>query len=294
MGICTSVEQSEVAIVEQCGRYDRTAVAGFLFLNPCHCESIVGRVTLRIRQLDVRCETKTKDNVFVTIQTSVQFQAIPDAAHDAFYKLTNPMGQITAYVFDVVRASVPKITLDEVFVTKEEIANTIKEELSKIMEQFGFEIIQTLVTDIDPAVKVKAAMNEINAAERLKQASKERAEAQKIKVVKAAEADAESKYLAGVGIARQRMAIVQGLRDSVQQFTGNVEGTTPKDVMDLVLVTQYFDTLKDLGASTEDNTLFIPHSPGAVATVAAEIRDGLMSGMANVKAKHIKGKEKEG
>lgn len=277
MGTCFScVDQSTVAFIAQFGKFSRIAYPGF---NCVHCylgESVVGQLSLRVQQLDVRCETKTKDNVFVTMVVSVQYQVVKESLIDAFYKLTDSRSQITSYVFDVVRSTVPKINLDDVFVTKEEIALAIKTELSQSMSAFGYTIIQTLVTDIDPAAKVKSAMNDINAAQRLRVAAVERAEAEKVTVVKAAEADAEAKYLAGQGIARQRQAIVNGLRESIVAFQGEVEGVNSASVMDLMLVTQYFDTLKDIGASSKTNTVFMPHQPGGVADVASQVRNGFM------------------
>uniref|UniRef100_A0A2N9HTD4 Band 7 domain-containing protein n=1 Tax=Fagus sylvatica TaxID=28930 RepID=A0A2N9HTD4_FAGSY len=237
-----------------------------------------GHLSLRVQQLDVQCETKTKDNVFVTVVASIQYRAISDKAADAFYKLSNTKAQIQSYVFDVIRASVPKLELDSVFEQKNEIAKAVEEELEKAMSAYGFEIVQTLIVDIEPDVHVKRAMNEINAAARMRVAANERAEAEKILQIKRAEGDAESKYLSGLGIARQRQAIVDGLRDSVLAFSVNVPGTTSKDVMDTVLVTQYFDTMKEIGASSKSNSVFIPHGPGAVRDIATQIRDGLLQG----------------
>lgn len=272
MGCCITVPHQTVAIVEQCGAYKRMASPGLNFLN-CPCgEAERGVVSLRVQQLDVRCETKTLDNVFVIMVCSVQFQVMQDRIYDAFYRLTNPQQQIKAYVFDVVRAAVPKMKLDDVFEQKDEIATHVKEQLSKAMAEFGFEIIQTLVTDVDPNHHVKAAMNEINAAQRNKAAAHDRAEADKILKIKVAEGDCESKYLAGVGIARQRKAIIDGLRESICDFSHVMPGATSNDIMDLVLVTQYFDTIKDVGAHSTSSTLFLPHSPGAVKDVADEIR----------------------
>jgi len=276
MGCCVTIPQANVGMVERWGKYVRTAGSGFNCLN-CFCgEQVVGMVSLRIQQLEVPVETKTKDNVFITCTLSVQYQAILEKTYEAYYKLTDPQAQMKSYVFDVVRASIPKLNLDEVFEEKEEIAVTVKKTLEKSMGDFGFIIVQALVTDIDPASNVKKAMNEINAAQRIREAANDKAEAEKILVVKAAEADAESKYLAGVGIARQRKAIVDGLRDSVMHFAEGVEGTNPKEVLDLVLVTQYFDTLKDIGAQSKASTIFIPHAPGAVGDVSAQLRQGFM------------------
>ncbi|XP_027346170.1 hypersensitive-induced response protein 2-like isoform X1 [Abrus precatorius] len=275
---CLQVEQSTVAIKEVFGRYEDVLEPG------CHCvpwffgTQIAGYLSLRVQQLDVRCETKTKDNVFVTVVASVQYRALAEKAADAFYKLSNTREQIQAYVFDVIRASVPKMDLDSSFEQKNEIAKAVEEELEKAMSAYGYEIIQTLIVDVEPDVRVKRAMNEINAAARLRAAANEKAEAEKILQIKKAEGDAESKYLAGLGVARQRQAIVDGLRDSVLAFSENVPGTTSKDVMDMVLVTQYFDTLKEVGASSKSNSIFIPHGPGAVRDIASQFRDGLLQG----------------
>eukprot|EP00210_Caulerpa_lentillifera_P005786 g5532.t1 len=233
-------------------------------------------MNMRIRQLDVSVETKTQDNVFVHLVVSVQYQVIRDSIFDAFYKLTDSKQQIKSYVFDVVRSSVPKLNLDDVFISKEDIAGDIKQELTKSMGSFGFTIIQTLVTDIVPNEKVKNAMNEINAATRLRAAAVEKAEAQKITVVKNAEADAEAKYLAGQGIARQRQAIIAGLRDSVVAFHNSVPDIGNRDVMSMMMMTQYFDCLKDVGLHSKNGTIFLPHNPGAVGEIASQVRDGAL------------------
>jgi len=274
------VDQSTVAIKESWGKFDEVLEPG------CHCvpwflgKNLAGQMTLRVQQLDVRCETKTKDNVFVNVVASIQYRALSDKASDAFYKLSNTRSQIQAYVFDVIRAFVPKHNLDDTFEQKNEIAKAVEEELSKAMSTYGFEIVQTLIVDIEPDEHVKRAMNEINAAARLRMAATEKAEAEKILQIKRAEGEAEAKYLSGLGIARQRQAIVDGLRDSVLGFSVNVPGTTAKDVMDMVLVTQYFDTMKEIGASSKSSAVFIPHGPGAVRDVATQIRDGLLQGNA--------------
>jgi len=221
-----------------------------------------------------------KDNVFVTVVASIQYRALADKASNAFYKLSNTRAQIQAYVFDVIRACVPKLELDATFEQKNDVAKAVEEELEKAMSHYGFEIVQTLIVDIEPDEHVKRAMNEINAAARMRMAANEKAEAEKILQIKRAEGEAESKYLSGLGIARQRQAIVDGLRDSVLAFSVNVPGTTSKDVMDMVLVTQYFDTMKEIGASSKSNSVFIPHGPGAVRDIASQIRDGLLQGNA--------------
>lgn len=189
-------------------------------------------------------------------------------------QLTDPRGQITSYVFDVVRSYIPRIDLDDVFTTKEDIAQAVKDELGKAMSSYGYQILQTLVTDIEPASNVKAAMNDINAAHRQRVAALERAEAEKLQIVKAAEADAEAKHLAGQGIARQRQAIVNGLRESVNTFQEDVTEVNAREVLNLVLTTQYFDTLNSIGSSSRTNTVFVPHGPGAVSDVAQQIAAG--------------------
>ncbi|KAK7348564.1 hypothetical protein VNO80_23122 [Phaseolus coccineus] len=275
---CLQVEQSTVAIKEVFGKYDDVLEPGFHCVPWFFGTQIAGYLSLRVQQLDVHCETKTKDNVFVTVVASIQYRALAEKAVDAFYKLSNTREQIQAYVFDVIRACVPKMDLDSSFEQKKEIARAVEEELEKAMSAYGYEIVQTLIVDIEPDERVKTAMNEINAAARLRVAANEKAEAEKILQIKKAEGDAESKYLAGLGIARQRQAIVDGLRDSVLAFSENVPGTSSKDVMDMVLVTQYFDTLKEIGASSKSNSVFVPHGPGAVRDIASQCRDGLLQG----------------
>jgi len=261
-------------MITSCGKFVRKAPPGFQILNCLRLEMVNGQVSTRIQQLDVSCETKTKDNVFVNCLVSVQYMVIPGSEQLAFYKLTDPQRQITAYIFDVVRASVPKIELDDVFSAKEEIAQSVKEQLEKAMESFGFQIVGCLVTDITPDQKVRNAMNEINAAQRLRVATKDKAEADKILVVKAAEAESESKYLAGVGIARQRQAIINGLKDSVLSFSNEIQGTSPQEVMDMMMLTQYNDMLKDIGAHNRTNTVFIPQ--GSSQMDADGVRNGVM------------------
>lgn len=264
------------AVRERFGKYDDILEPG------CHCvpwvtgSKLAGLVSLRLQQLDVRCETKTKDNVFVNVVASVQYRVLANKAYDAFYKLSNPRTQIQAYVFDVIRGTVPKLELDDVFEQKNGIAKAVEEELEKAMSAYGYEIVQTLIVDIEPDEHVKRSMNEINAAARMRLATNEKAEAEKIIQIKRAEGEAESKYLSGLGIARQRQAIVDGLRESVIGFSVNVPGTTAKDVLDMVLITQYFDTMKEIGASSKSSAVFIPHGPGTVHDVATQIRDGLL------------------
>ena len=270
------VRQQTVAVIERFGRFKRVAYAGLNIKVPL-IDRIVARPSLRIQQLDVEIETKTKDNVFVRCIVSVQYCILPEKVADAVYRLQNPREQITAYVFDTVRARVPSIILDDVFQKKDDIAIAVKNELDIVMDDFGYNIIKTLVTDIDPDAKVKSSMNEINAAQRMREAAIQQAEAEKIRVVKAAEAEAESKALQGKGIADQRKAIIDGLKVSVENFSSSVDGTKAQDVMNLVLMTQYFDTLKDIGLSGKSNTILIPHSPGGMGDISEQMRNAIIT-----------------
>lgn len=271
-----TVKQQTAAIVERFGKFKKVSQAGLNFKIPL-IDRIAGRVSLRVQQLDVQVETKTKDNVFVLVVVSVQYFVLGTKVVDAFYRLQNPQEQITAFVFDTVRARVPNTNLDELFQTKDDIANAVKAELDQVMDDFGYGIVKALVTDIDPDAKVKASMNEINAAQRLRVAAVEQAEADKIRVVKAAEAEAESKALQGQGIANQRRAIIDGLRESVENFSSSVSGASAQDVMNLVMMTQYFDTIKDIGSTSQTNTILIPHSPGGMGDLADQIRTSMIT-----------------
>ena len=269
------VGQQTLAIVERFGKFVRIAEPGLNLKIP-FIERVAGRPNLRVQQLDVEVETKTEDDVFVHVVVSVQYFIIPEAVYQAFYRLEDAASQIRSFVFDVVRARVPNIEIDDVFRKKDDIADAVKNELALVMGDFGYGIVKALVTDIEPDANVKTAMNEINAALRMRQAAAEKGEADKILKVKAAEADADSKALAGRGIADQRKAIVDGLRESVDEFQRSIPGASPQDVMNLVLMTQYFDTLKDVGASSATNTILIPHSPGAMKDLGAQLRDAMI------------------
>ncbi|MCP3963073.1 MAG: SPFH domain-containing protein [bacterium] len=270
-----TVEQQSAAIVQKLGKFVRVAEAGPHLKMP-FVEVVAGKVNLRVQQLDVEVETKTRDNVFVKVLVAVQFHVLADKIYEAFYKLDDPTSQITSFVFDVVRARVPKIKLDDVFEKKDEIADAVKLELREVMDDFGYGIVKALVTDIDPDHKVKESMNEINAAQRLRVAATEKGEADKILKVKAAEAEAESKALSGKGIADQRRAIIDGLRESVDEFQKSVPGASAQDVMNVVLMTQYFDMLKELGATSQNNTILVPHSPSTVTDLGSQIRNSMM------------------
>lgn len=270
-----TVEQRTVAVVQRFGKFVREAGPGIQMKVP-FIDHVAGRVNLRVQQLDVGVETKTEDNVFVKMIVAVQYFVLPDRVYDAFYKLDDASRQIRSYVFDVVRAQVPKIKLDDVFEKKDDIAEAVKVELAHVMEGFGYGILKALVTDIEPDPRVKEAMNEINAAQRMRVAANEKGEAERILKVKLAEGDAQSKALQGKGIADQRQAIVAGLRDSVDEFQRSVPGTTAKDVMNLVLMTQYFDMLKEIGASSRSNAILIPHSPGNLSSLTEQIRTAMI------------------
>jgi len=280
-GCCVCVNESDVVMVERCGKFDRQLTSGASCLWCCCGDEVAGVVSCRLQQLDISCETKTHDNVFVTLMINVHFKVIHDHEHDAFYSLEDHKKQINSYVFDTVRSAVPKINLDKVFEQKEDIANAVKQELSKCMQAYGWEIIQVLIADIEPDPKVKNAMNEINTAQRLRVATVDKAEADKILVVKKAEADAESKYLGGVGIARQRKAIAEGMRDTVLAFTEKVPESTPQEIMDLVLVTQYFDTLKEIGEKSRASTIFLPSGRDS-ESAAGNIRQGMLEAHASM------------
>ncbi|QEK39145.1 SPFH domain-containing protein [Candidatus Nesciobacter abundans] len=271
------VEQQKVALIERLGKFSRISGAGLHFLTP-FIEKVSGVISLRIKQLDVLVETKTQDNVFIDIMVSVQYKVLPNKVYEAFYTLDNAEKQIQSFVFDVVRARVPLIDLDDVFSKKDEIAISVKDELQEVMNNFGYNIIKTLVTDIKPDSRVKTAMNEINEAQRLRVASMERGEAEKILKVKQAEAEAESKILQGKGMAGQRRAIMDGLRESLDEFQKQIGDADPHDAMTLIMMAQYFDTIKDLGLHSNQNTILIPHSPGGMNDLFNQIRNSIITG----------------
>lgn len=272
-----TVNQQSVDVIERFGKYTRCAHAGLNFKIP-FIERIAGVISLRIYPLDVTLDTKTQDNVIVKIQVSVQYRIKEDRVYDAFYKLENAREQITAYVLDLVRAEVPTMSLDAVFEKKDSIANAVKNELTGTMQEFGYEIVKALVTNIDPDEKVKHAMNEINEQQRLQVAAQAKGEAEKILKVKQAEAEAESKRLQGEGIANQRKAIICGLQQSVGEFQKAIPGVTAADTMNLALITQYFDTLKEIGANSKSTTILLPHSPGGLKDIAAQLQKSIITG----------------
>lgn len=254
------VKQQTSAILERLGKFQSVRSSGFQLKIPI-IDSVVGRINLKVQQLDVLVETKTKDDVFVKLKVSVQYMVMKDSVYDAFYKLESPRAQITSYVFDVVRAEVPKMKLDEVFERKDDIAIAVKGELNEAMLDYGYDIIKTLVTDIDPDEQVKEAMNRINASEREKVAAEFEAEAERIKIVAKARAEAESKRLQGQGIADQRREIARGLEESVDVL--NNVGINSQEASALIVVTQHYDTLQSIGEETDTNLILLPNSPQA-------------------------------
>ncbi|WP_306012674.1 MULTISPECIES: SPFH domain-containing protein [unclassified Allomuricauda] len=254
------VKQQTAVAVERFGKFHSIRNSGLQMKIPI-VDRIAGRLSLKIQQLDVIVETKTKDDVFVKLKVSVQYVVIKDKVYDAFYKLEYPHDQITSYVFDVVRAEVPKMKLDDVFVKKDDIAIAVKAELQDAMLDYGFDIIKTLVTDIDPDAQVKAAMNRINASEREKIAAQFEGDAQRILIVEKAKAEAESKRLQGQGIADQRREIARGLEESVEVL--NKVGINSQEASALIVVTQHYDTLQAIGEETDTNLILLPNSPQA-------------------------------
>jgi regulator of protease activity HflC (stomatin/prohibitin superfamily) len=255
-----TVKQQTSAIMERLGKFHSIRSSGLHFKIP-FIDRITGRINLKIQQLDVMVETKTKDNVFVKLKVSVQFRVLEDSVYDAFYKLENPYEQITAYVFDTVRAEVPKMKLDDVFERKDDIAVAIRRELEEAMNEYGYGIVKALVTDIDPDHAVKNAMNRINAAEREKLAAEYEGESERIRIVAKAKAEAESKRLQGQGIADQRREIARGLEESVDIL--NRVGINSQEASALIVVTQHYDTLQAIGQSSHSNLILLPNAPSA-------------------------------
>lgn len=261
-------------MVESFGKFDKFLQAGcFPVFWPC--QAVVGEFSLRLNEVAVCCETKTKDNVFVMITVSVQYEVSRDKLYEAYYLLSDPKNQMQSYVSDVIRASMCSMTLDEAFESKQKISDDVKYHLRQDMESFGYTIVQTLVTDMTPDLKVRDAMNEINASKRMKEAAYQRAEGEKVVKVKRAEAEAESMYLAGVGVARQRKAIMDGLKDSIVLFSSEVKGTGSKDIMDLMILTQYFDTLTEVGHNEKTKVVFMSNDN-------APVRNGMMQANASL------------
>jgi len=268
------VKQQTTAIVERFGRYTTQGHAGLNIKIPL-VDRIAGRVSLKIQQLDVIVETKTQDDVFVHLKISVQFQILREKVYDAFYKLQNPQEQITAFIFDTVRAEVPKMKLDDVFVKKDDIAHAIQRELREAMLNYGYDIVKALVTDIDPDSQVKEAMNRINASEREKVAAQFEGDAQRILIVERAKAEAESKRLQGMGIADQRREIARGLEESVDVL--NKAGINSQEASALIVITQHYDTLQSIGSDTNSNLILLPNNPNAASSMLNDMVTSLVA-----------------
>jgi len=277
LGAFFTIDTAHAGIVQRLGKFSRIASPGLNFKIP-FIDEVVKKISLQVQQLDVKVETKTKDNVFVLIPISVQYQVIPEKVYEAFYKLSDPIKQIESFVYNVILGHVPKMTLDQTFEQQAQIAIDVKESLDESMREFGYSIAKSLITDIVPDEKVKSAMNDINAAAREREATVSRAETEKMLLVKKAEAEAESKKLQGEGIANQRTAIIEGLRESVERFSESVSGATAKDAMTMVLMTQYFDTLKEIAGGNRSNTVMMPHTPNALNDLFAQFRDAIITG----------------
>jgi regulator of protease activity HflC (stomatin/prohibitin superfamily) len=277
LGSFFTVQTAQVAIVQRLGKFARVAGPGLNWKTP-YLETVVQRMSMKVQQFEVQVETKTQDNVFVQIPVSIQYKVIPEGVESAFYKLSDPVKQIESMVYNVVLGHVPKMKLDDTFLNQADIAGDLRDSLDASMKEYGYSIVKVLISDIVPDPKVKAAMNDINAAQREREATVSRAETNKLLLVKQAEAEAESKRLQGEGIANQRKAIIAGLKDSVEDFAKTVPGSTPQDVMQLVLMTQYFDTLKEVAANDHTNTILIPHTPNTLTDIFSQIRNAIITG----------------
>lgn len=286
MGLFT-VKQQSVAVIERFGKFISLRNAGLQFKIP-FIDIVAGRVSLKIQQLDVNVETKTKDDVFVHLKISVQFQILPQNVYDAFYKLQYPHDQITAYIFDVVRAEVPRMKLDDVFEKKDDIAHAIQRELKEAMLGYGYDIVKALVTDIDPDAQVKNAMNRINASEREKIAAQFEGDAQRILIVERAKAEAESKKLQGQGIADQRREIARGLEESVDVL--NKAGINSQEASALIIITQHYDTLQAVGERSNSNLIMLPNTPSSASNMLNDMTASLIAAnqMGTIKASDVK------
>jgi regulator of protease activity HflC (stomatin/prohibitin superfamily) len=270
-----TIEQQTVGVIQRFGKFHKLAQAGLGFKVPL-IDSVAARVSLKIGANKVKVETKTHDNVFVHLPVVVQYQVIPDRVYDAHYKLADADGQIDAFISDVVRAEVPKLTLDQAFESKDHIANAVKTNLAGHMDDYGYQILTVQVLDVEPNELVKNAMNKINEAQRLQIAAQAQAEADKIRLVKAAEAEAESKALQGRGIADQRHAIIKGLHDSIKEFQAAIPGSSPNQVMQLVMLAQYFDMLKDAAHNSGTRTIFLPSGPNGMTEISQQIQQAML------------------
>ncbi|HGD2799281.1 TPA: SPFH domain-containing protein [Streptococcus agalactiae] len=268
------VKQQTVAIIERFGKYQKTATSGIHIRVPLGIDKIAARVQLRLLQSEVIVETKTKDNVFVTLNIATQYRVNENNVTDAYYKLIKPEAQIKSYIEDALRSSVPKLTLDELFEKKDEIALEVQHQVAEEMSTYGYIIVKTLITKVEPDAEVKQSMNEINAAQRKRVAAQELANADKIKIVTAAEAEAEKDRLHGVGIAQQRKAIVDGLADSIQELKDANVTLTEEQIMSILLTNQYLDTLNTF-AINGNQTIFLPNNPEGVEDIRTQVLSAL-------------------
>ena len=269
------VKQQSVAIIERFGRYQKISDSGIHMRAPFGIDKIAARVQLRVLQSEIVVETKTQDNVFVTMNVATQYRVNESNVKDAYYKLMRPESQIKSYIEDALRSSVPKLTLDELFEKKDEIALEVQKQVAEEMSTYGYIIVKTLITKVEPDVEVKQSMNEINAAQRKRVAAQELAEADKIKIVTAAEAEAEKDRLHGVGIAEQRKAIVDGLADSIKELKGANVDLTEEQIMSILLTNQYLDTLNNFADKEGNNTIFLPANPDGVENIRTQILSAL-------------------
>lgn len=269
------VKQQSVAIIERFGRYQKISDSGIHMRAPFGIDKIAARVQLRVLQSEIVVETKTQDNVFVTMNVATQYRVNESNVKDAYYKLMRPESQIKSYIEDALRSSVPKLTLDELFEKKDEIALEVQKQVAEEMSTYGYIIVKTLITKVEPDAEVKQSMNEINAAQRKRVAAQELAEADKIKIVTAAEAEAEKDRLHGVGIAEQRKAIVDGLADSIKELKGANVDLTEEQIMSILLTNQYLDTLNNFADKERNNTIFLPANPDGVENIRTQILSAL-------------------
>ena len=269
------VKQQSVAIIERFGRYQKISDSGIHMRAPFGIDKIAARVQLRVLQSEIVVETKTQDNVFVTMNVATQYRVNESNVKDAYYKLMRPESQIKSYIEDALRSSVPKLTLDELFEKKDEIVLEVQKQVAEEMSTYGYIIVKTLITKVEPDAEVKQSMNEINAAQRKRVAAQELAEADKIKIVTAAEAEAEKDRLHGVGIAEQRKAIVDGLADSIKELKGANVDLTEEQIMSILLTNQYLDTLNNFADKEGNNTIFLPANPDGVENIRTQILSAL-------------------
>lgn len=271
---CATIDQGNVGMLESWGKFDRELPPGLVCLCPCR-DVVQGTVSTRLMEANAVVESKSRDSVFITVKLKVQYAVLRNAVRGAFYSLENPQAQIEAYIHNSVRGQIPRFDLDQIFLMRGDISQAVKEEIDRAMDEYGYDIVNVLIVDLDVGAKVTNAMNSIQTYQREKNAMADAAEAQKIAVVKAAEADAEAKRLSGVGLAEQRKAIVAGLQSSVEMFRQGVPGLSNDDVMSLLLLNQYFDTLKDVARSSSAVSLFISHS-GGLNSVARQMEEGVL------------------